>query len=226
MPLHPRAHRVRRGRIPPRLRRVSSPSSRLVVTNIFRDQLDRYGEVTHTLDRHTRGPDAARPRRDAVPERGLLADRLARARTRRTRSSASSAWTSASVGEAARGCRTRPAASSARRGVRIRLPHLRPPRRLPLPEVRLPPHRPPRSRSHRSFRPARTPRTSCSIFSDTLTRFMSTCRAATTSITPRLPLAAAHVVGIDEKTTVSALGQFEMRLRPRSSSVWDRRRRA
>ena len=47
----------------------------VVVTNLFRDQLDRYGEVTHTLENIREGlkgaPEAV------LPERGLLADLLA-----------------------------------------------------------------------------------------------------------------------------------------------------
>ena len=40
------------------------------MNNIFRDQLDRYGEITHTLNAIREGITTC-PERDAVSERGL-----------------------------------------------------------------------------------------------------------------------------------------------------------
>ena len=51
------------------------PVECLVVNNIFRDQLDRYGEITHTLERYPRGYHAC-AECNALPERGLLAHRF------------------------------------------------------------------------------------------------------------------------------------------------------
>ena len=48
----------------------------IVVTNIFRDQLDRYGEVTHTLEQH-QDRHRAQPQRAAVSECGRLPDGVA-----------------------------------------------------------------------------------------------------------------------------------------------------
>ena len=50
------------------------PVECLVVNNIFRDQLDRYGEITHTLNAIREGITHIP---DAVLERGLFAYRLA-----------------------------------------------------------------------------------------------------------------------------------------------------
>ena len=197
------------------------PVECLVVNNIFRDQLDRYGEVTHTRDLIASGIQKAPgavlclnadcsltaslgwdvPNKtvyfglenissDAVPSVSDAPHCLrcgARYAYRRPRTSCPMRST-ASTARRSTNMTTAPTAISAVSAARSAATTASPPR----------------SRSHRSFRPVRTPRTSCSIFSDTLTRFMSTCRAATISAAD-----AAHVVGIDEKTTVSALGQFE-----------------
>ncbi|MFR4413861.1 MAG: hypothetical protein ACLT4C_00365 [Butyricicoccus sp.] len=51
------------------------PVECLVVNNIFRDQLDRYGEITHTLNAIREGITHV-PNATALPERGLLAHRF------------------------------------------------------------------------------------------------------------------------------------------------------
>ena len=84
-----------------------------VVTNVFRDQLDRYGEVTHTLSGIREG--LAQLLNSGLPERGLLADRLPRA-GRAGPGALFSAWTRTLAGPPR--SRTRLAASL-RCGIRI-----------------------------------------------------------------------------------------------------------
>lgn len=50
------------------------PVECLVVNNIFRDQLDRYGEITHTLNECNPRRNYPRTGCNPVPERGLFID--------------------------------------------------------------------------------------------------------------------------------------------------------
>ena len=111
------------------------PVECLVVNNIFRDQLDRYGEITHTLNAIREGithvPNATlclnadcsltaslaeEPHHPLRRQRADLQGNRARAFGRRV-------------------------LHPLQDPVRVRLPHLRPSRRLPLSEVRLSPYR-------------------------------------------------------------------------------------
>lgn len=76
-----------------------------VVTNIFRDQLDRYGEVTHTLARHTRGPGRSPETRVCLNADCSLTSSLAPDAPDRVRFFGMDA----ALGEAAADLRTRPA---------------------------------------------------------------------------------------------------------------------